>query len=280
MAEVPDAPSSPFGRLIRRLQLESPRTDEFVGGSGVGGVTVERRLYGGLVAAQAAVAAARTVDDMTIHSLHAYFLRPGRAETPIRLEVTRTKQGRNFHARRVSAWQRDELIFELQASFSALNDGVAHQADMPDSPAPDDAPNRDRLRGRSDWREMPIDVRMCVPIATDTPMAPEKRAWMRPRQPFPDDQLLHLGLLVYASDRTLLSTAWRPHAHHGEMAGASLDHSMWFHDRPRFDDWLLYAVESPAAARGSGLSVGGFYRCDGSRVATVAQEGTLTPRKR
>jgi acyl-CoA thioesterase-2 len=81
--------------------------------------------------------------------------------------------------------------------------------------------------------------------------------------------------MVYASDRCLLDTAFRPHASEGEMAGASLDHSMWFHAPPRFDDWLLYHTLSPVAGNGRGLATGALFNSAGTCLATVAQEGSV-----
>ena len=267
-------------RLLERLSLTADGPDRFRGGAGAGGVTVENRLFGGLVAAQAAVAAARTVRDVPIHSLHAYFLGPGRPDRDMRFEVRRIKEGRNFQARCVEVWQQDRIIFHLQASFTRPVPGVGHQAPVPEAPGPMASPNRDQLRGRTNWAEMPVDVRMATEITGSRPLPPEQRVWLKPSGPLPEDPLLHLAMVVYASDRTLLETAWRPHADHGELAGASLDHSMWFHAVPRFDDWLLYATESPAAGAGRGLVLGGLYDRDGRRIASVAQEGLLRYRDR
>ena len=91
----------------------------------------------------------------------------------------------------------------------------------------------------------------------------------------PADADLQLGLLVYATDRTLLETAWRPHADRGELHGASLDHSIWLHRPPAFADWQLYTMTSPAAAAGRGLVHGAVYARTGERVCSVAQEGVL-----
>ncbi len=267
-------------RLVDRLLLEEVEVDVFRGGSGTGGVTVDNRLFGGLVAAQAAAAAARTADGIPMHSLHAYFLRPGRPERDMEFRVKRLKEGRNFQARAVEVWQREQLIFHLQASFTEPVAGVLHQAPLPSAPGPEASPNRDALRGRSNWAQMPIDVRMATEITVDQPLPAEQRVWLKPSGPLPEDPLLHLAVLVYASDRTLLETAWRPHADVGELAGASLDHSMWFHEIPRFDDWLLYTMESPAANAGRGLAMGGLYNQHGRRIASVAQEGLLRFHKR
>ena len=262
-------------RLLRRLNLGGTRTDVFTGGAGEGGVTANARLFGGLVAAQATMAAIRTVDDFPLHSLHAYFLRPGRADADIEFRVTRSKQGRNFAARNVAAWQNDDLIFQLQASFQRTTQGVHHQDRMPRVANAVELPNRDQLKGRKNWQDMPIDVRMASDITAAQPLPAEQHVWLRANGPVPVDPAVHLALVVYASDRSLLDTAWRPHADRGELAGASLDHSMWFHQPPRFDDWLLYTMQSPAAAGGRGLAFGAMYDLAGRRIVSVAQEGVL-----
>ena len=86
-------------------------------------------------------------------------------------------------------------------------------------------------------------------------------------------------MLLYASDRAFLSTAWRPHADLGPSGGASLDHSAWLHAPVRFNDWLLYDMASPAARFQRGLVHGGIYDRAGQRVASVAQEGVLRRQK-
>lgn len=264
-----------FARLLRRLALIEAGPDAYLGGAGEGGIGGESRLFGGLVAAQAAVAAQNTVNGFPMHSLHAYFLRPGRALNDIEYRVTRSKEGRNFQVREVSAWQNDEQIFQLQASFQRPRSGVEHEDAMPEVPEPGSLPNRDQLRGRQHWQDMPIDVRMVTPITADVPLPAEQYLWLRANGALPEDPALHLALVVYASDRSLLDTAWRPHAGTGSLAGASLDHAMWFHRPPRFDDWLLYTMRSPAAAAGRGLAIGAIYDRRGRRLVTVAQEGVL-----
>ncbi|XOV83876.1 MAG: acyl-CoA thioesterase [bacterium] len=270
-----DKPVAMLQRLIQRLQLTPGDTDVFLGGSGSGGVTANERLFGGLVAAQAAMAAMRTVDEFPIHSLHSYFLRPGRPDADIEFHVTRIKEGRNFAARSVAAWQRGALIFQLQASFQRPTSGVHHQPAPPDVPAAQMCPNRDALRGRKNWQDMPLDVRMVTPLTETQPLPAQQHIWLGVNGALPAEQKLHTALLVYASDRCLLDTAWRPHADKGQMTGASLDHSMWFHQPVDFGDWLLYATESPAAAAGRGLALGNVYSAAGQHIATVAQEGVM-----
>ena len=262
-------------RLLRRLTLTEAARDVYLGGAGEGGIGGESRLFGGLVAAQAAVAAQNTVDGFPMHSLHGYFLRPGRALADIEYRVTRSKEGRNFHVREVEAWQNDERIFQLQASFQRPRDGVTHQDPMPATGDPESLPNRDRLRGRSGWQDMPIDVRMATPITAQAPLPPEQHLWLKVNGTLPADPALHTALVVYASDRAFLDTAWRPHAGTGRLVGASLDHAMWFHRQLRFDDWLLYTMHSPAAGGGRGLAIGAMYDREGRRLVSVAQEGVL-----
>lgn len=260
-------------RLVARLDLESSGLDEFAGGSGPGGRGHRERLYGGLVAAQAYVAAARTVDVGPIHSLHLYFLRPGEAGKPIRYEVDRIKQGRNFQVREVRAFQGAKRIFQMMASFSANVSGVEHQDTIPDVPGPESLPNRDQARGKPDWEKHPIDIR------TDDPAGerddPDHWIWMRPMQPLPIDPVVQTAALIFATDRVFMRTASLPHKDAGELTGASLDHTLWFHEQVDFSDWHLHAMHSPAARYERGLSLGSIYRRDGRRVASSAQEGAL-----
>ncbi|MFK7913264.1 MAG: acyl-CoA thioesterase [Pseudomonadales bacterium] len=268
-----------FDRLLRRLALDREDSDTFIGGAGSGGVTEKNRLYGGLVLAQAAVAVARTVDDSRpLHALHANFLRPGRPDSDIRFAVQRTKTGRSFDTRTVTALQNDKPILQMLASFAPNTAAVAHQTSAPDAPEPLTLPNRDVLRGRDPDRSAVIDVRMCSPMVDRTPLPPRKQVWLKPTQPLPPDPVIHMAMLVYATDRTLLSTAWRPHADQGQMAGASLDHSIWLHEAVNFNDWLLFDMESPSARNGRGLVHGSLYQRDGLLLGNVTQQGTLTHR--
>jgi acyl-CoA thioesterase-2 len=221
------------------------------------------------------MAAQNTVEFFTMHSLHAYFLRPGRASRDIAYHVTALKDGRNFAARRVEAWQGGDCIFQLIASFHRAESGPTHQPTMPEVPPPEDCPNRDQLRGRSYWQDMPIDVRMITEITADAPLPAEQQLWLRANGDLTDDPRIHLALVVYASDRGLLDTAFRPHADKGEMSGASLDHTMWFHQQVRFDEWHLYQTHSPAAGNGRGLATGSIFDRSGRCLVTVAQEGAL-----
>jgi acyl-CoA thioesterase-2 len=251
------------------------------------------RVFGGQVAAQALIAAGRTVGegrgvDRPVHSLHAYFLRPGDPHIPIVYQVDRIRDGRSFTTRRVAAVQRGEAIFHLSASFHVREEGVSHQAQMPEVPDPETlptwaevmAPHADRL---GDWlsRPRPIDVRhVGEPIrmlpGTGHQRPPVHRMWLRADGKLPEDPLLHACLVAYASDMTLLDTIMLPHGLiWSEGSQASLDHAMWFHRPFRADDWLLYDQGSPTAAGARGLATGTIFTRDGALAISVVQEGLI-----
>ena len=101
--------------LVSLLDLEQLELNLF---RGVSPPLSPTRVFGGQVAGQALVAAGRTVPaDRDVHSLHAYFIRPGDPTIPIVYETERVRDGRSFTTRRVLAIQRGEAIFALSASF-------------------------------------------------------------------------------------------------------------------------------------------------------------------
>jgi acyl-CoA thioesterase-2 len=272
----------PLASLLRRLDLDPLDRDLLLGEPEPGG---EGPLFGGFVAAQATVAAGRSVGAGSfLHSLHGYFLRPGRHDLPIRYVVDRIRDGRTFTTRRVVAHQGGEAIFNLSASFARPEEGIAHQNPMPEAPPPETLPDWEDERARilndpSQRRpDGAVEVRVCDPDDPDpsVKLPPRRRVWMRPRGVLPDDPRVHAAVIVYATDRTLLGTAARPHGlPWGRRIGASLDHSVWLHHPPRFDDWVLYASESPVAHAARGLIFGAMYATDGRCVASVAQEGLI-----
>jgi acyl-CoA thioesterase-2 len=272
-------------KFLRQLELDRLDRDLFLGDPGKG----EGRLFGGLVAAQSVMAAHRTVEDGFLHSLHAYFLRPGRHDVPIRYVVYRIRDGRTFTTRDVVAYQAGEAIFNLSSSFARPEEGVSYAEPPPAVPGPDGLPNwefarlmpeEDRKGWAKRWLNSPIEMRACDPSDVATRSSPQRRVWMRVRGELPDDPAVHASLIAYASDRGLIATARRPHGiAHSRNASASLDHSMWFHHPPRFDDWLLYTSDSPVAHAARALIFGQMYRQDGTRVASVAQEGLIRVRE-
>jgi acyl-CoA thioesterase II len=272
--------------LVRLLDLEPIEMNIFRGSSPD---EDRQRTFGGQVAGQALVAAARTVSDgVAVHSLHAYFLRPGDPTIPIIYEVERTRDGRSFVTRRVRAVQHGRTIFSLSASFQAPETGFDHEFPMPEGlPTPETlpdfhtrmAPFREQLGPFYD-RPRAIDTRYCEahPWERTESLPPFQHVWLRAAGVLPDDPVLHICVLTYASDMTLLDTSLLPHAASFRAGGvfmASLDHAMWFHRTFRADEWLLYAQDSPNAHGGRGLSRGLVYAADGGLVASVVQEGLI-----
>ena len=275
--------------LVALLDLEEVERDIF---RGVSTRSRWQRVFGGQVAGQALVAAGRTVeDDRRVHSLHSYFVRPGDPSIPIVYLVDRVRDGRSFSTRRVIAVQRGETIFSLSASFQLEQEGIDHQAPMPDVPEPESVPALnhygDSPRAAEFYRAMPkpIDLR----YVDDPPWQQHahgpreglSRVWMRADGTLPDDPLLHVCVLTYASDMTLLDSVL---VRHGLAPGlddismASLDHAMWFERPFRADEWLLYSTRSPSASGGRGLATGRFYRADGTQICSVVQEGMIRVR--
>jgi acyl-CoA thioesterase II len=279
-------------KLLDLLDLEQIEVNIFRGRS-----PDERRqrVFGGQVAGQALVAAGRTVPaDRPVHSLHAYFISPGDPSAPLVYTVDRVRDGRSFTTRRVSAIQHGRTIFTLSASFHHLEPGPEHAGPMPQAPPPEqverNADRLTRLLGEvpAQVPETPIDVRSVGPMSVEAARDPALRGtsnliWLRVVGDLPDDPLLHVCLMTYASDLTLLDSVLTGHGLSfldGRTAGASLDHAMWFHRPFRADRWLLYAQESPVAHAARGLARGQVFTADGNLVVSVMQEGLIrtTPR--
>jgi len=272
--------------LCRLLDLEVIEVNIF---RGLSPDEERQRVFGGQVAGQALVAAARTVDaDRSIHSLHAYFLRPGDPNVPILYEVDRIRDGRSFTTRRVVAIQHGRAIFNLQSSFHVHEEGFDHQRPMPDDvAAPETLPDfHERMKpwaerlGEHYTRERSIDYRNAdwEPADRDGPLPPYQRVWFRADGELPDDPVLHACVATYASDMTVLDTSVLPHSRGAwdeHLMMASLDHAMWFHRPFRADDWILYDQESPSASGARGLGRGLMYTSDGQLAVSVVQEGLI-----
>ncbi|HKK36937.1 MAG TPA: acyl-CoA thioesterase II [Paracoccaceae bacterium] len=277
--------------LIALLELERLETNLFRG-RGDGGET-PTRVFGGLVIAQALVAAYRTVEDRACHSLHAYFIRPGDPSIPIVYEVDRARDGGSFTTRRVVAIQHGRQIFNLAASFHVEEPGWTHQHDAPPTPEPETLPSRAELRARDaervspKWREdflrpRPVEIREVDPLdlLDPSPMPDANRLWFRVPGVGAATPELHQCLLAYASDMNLLGSGARPHGvsfMSGTAMFASLDHAMWFHAPLRFDDWHLYAMDSPFTGGARAFNRGLIYDRAGRLVASTAQEGLMRP---
>lgn len=285
--------SAALDSLLDLLDLEQIERDIFRGTSRS---AVVPRVFGGQVAAQALVAAGRTVPaDRTAHSLHSYFLRMGDPGAPIVYSVDRIRDGRSFTTRRVVAVQHGQPIFHLSASFQTYEEGLEHQAAMPSAPDPETLPTAAQMLPRYADRfsgpgvvDRLIEARAAVdlryvdapPFGTvGEPREPRSQVWFRTNGKLADDPLLHVCMATYVSDMTLLDSVLLAHGRGGwavgDVVGASLDHAMWFHRPFRADEWLLYDQESPSASGGRGLGQARIYTQDGRLAITVIQEGVV-----
>ncbi|WP_421594452.1 acyl-CoA thioesterase II [Shinella sp. M27] len=275
--------------LIETLDLEQLEARLFRGKSPQVGW---QRVFGGQVIGQALVAATRTVEEgRFVHSLHAYFVRPGDPAVPIIYDVENIRDGGSFATRRVTAIQHGKPIYFMTASFQDDEDGFEHQAPMPDVPMPEtllgEADLKERFLTqapahiRAYWeRPRPIELR---PIALDhyfsaEKLEPNQNIWVRTTGPVPAERHLQAAVLAYLSDMTLLDTSLFAHGTSvldRRLQVASLDHAMWFHRPPVLDDWLLYSQDSPSAFGGRGMTRGAIFSRSGTLLASVAQEGLI-----
>ncbi len=274
--------------LLHILDLEPIEVNIF---RGVSPQENRVRVFGGQVAGQSLVAASRTVEEQSrwVHSIHAYFLRPGDPNAPILYEVDRLRDGRSFTTRRVVAIQHGEVIFNLQASFHSAEPGLDWQitapAGVPDPESLPDfkqqmAPYKEQM---GEWyeRPRPIDLRYVdePPWARSGVGAPGQRVWLRTNGSLPEDPVLHACIITYASDMTLLDTTLLPHGIGWDnVQMASLDHAMWFHRPFRADDWLLYDQHAVSTSHSRGLAGASIYTRDGHLAVTVVQEGLIRVR--
>jgi acyl-CoA thioesterase-2 len=255
-----------------------------------------QRVFGGQVAGQALAASNRTVEaGRRVHSLHAYFLRPGDPSVPILYDVERTRDGRSFSLRRVVARQHGRPIFSMSSSHQVPEEGLEHQDTMPEVTAPEDCPELGDVlatltkRPRSDWDHewAALDVRYAGDsreggVLSDPEHPAVARVWLRAAGRLSDDPALHEAVLAYASDLTLLSASVVPHGVYigdPRLVPASLDHAMWFHRPFRADEWLLYDQVSPSASGGRGFATGRLFTQQGRLIASVVQEGMVRLRR-
>ncbi len=254
-----------------------------------------KAVFGGQVMGQALSAAQETVDpNRNVHSLHTYFLLPGDASRAIVYEVENIRDGKSFNTRRVKAIQGGKTIFYMTASFQEPEEGFDHQHTMPDVVGPENLSSYSDFIKKNQHllpenikdiflAEKPIEIR---PVEEYNWVAPVKSAptynmWIKANGVLPNDLRIHTYMLAYTSDFHFLPTALMPHgASHWQpnFQIATIDHAMWFHRPFRFDDWLLYSMESPSATSGRGLVRGQIFNREGELVASTMQEGVIRQR--
>jgi acyl-CoA thioesterase-2 len=226
------------------------------------------RLFGGQVAAQALCAAGLTVpDDRLPHSIHGYFLRQGRPDRAVILQVDRDRDGGSFSARHVRAVQDGEVIFSMLASFAVERPGGEFEAlARSDRRPPTDG---DRV-----GHALLLDIVEINPLAVEDGRVTHPDAlWIRVRDPLPDNRLVRACAVAYLSD---LGTGFGQVDVEGVgTGGPSIDHVMWFRRDVDPCDWLLLDLQPGAAAGGLGVYTGTVRDRDGRLAALLAQEMLL-----
>ncbi|WP_256991055.1 acyl-CoA thioesterase [Rhodococcus sp. 06-235-1A] len=252
---------------------------------------VGSRTFGGQLVAQALIAAGRTVSGTSrdVHAINAHFIRGGDVKKPIEYRVSRQRDGRAFANRQVTAVQDGNELFVMLAAFQDFGKGLEHSVEVPEVPYPDALPPLgDHFVGYEDRLQMfvdalkPIDMRYANDPAWIMHGTGEKlnhnRVWMKADGDLPDASIFHAATMGYASDTTVLDSIITTHGLSwglDRIVAATVNHSIWFHRPFRFDEWALYATESPVAAGSRGLATGRFFSMDGQLLATVVQEGLI-----
>ena len=282
-------------QIQKLLNVETIDLDLYRGMAIPGGVG---RVFGGQVIGQALMAACNTVDDeRRPHSLHAYFLRAGDNNKPIIYRVVRDYDGGSFTNRRVIATQNGQPILNMAASFQLPEEGMRHSTPMPVVPPPEELKteqehviaNRDKLPEllvRHMSAPRPVEMR---PVHSRSSLFGVKRdplnqLWVRLVAPLEGaSQAMQRSILAHLSDMALLSTSLLPHGvdwFTPNFQSASLDHTIWFHEEVKADEWMLYCMDSPWGGHARGLNRGMIFSRDGRLIASTAQEGLMRMRER
>lgn len=277
-------------KLHQVLTLHPLGDDRFRAGNEAGRFG---RIFGGQLIAQAMAAAAATVPELTAHSIHASFLRPGDSSVPLEIAVDRTRDGRTMSARQVTVQQGGRTLMVATVSFDTSPDSTAAAPVALPGPEPESLPLLQHwvrhappyLAGRGNtWIEQPppLEVRTAeAPVFLGGAQAPGPRAhWMRLPRGIDGDPQLHAVLLAYASDYLLVDTAFRAYPQpvdHATHTGLTLDHSVWVHRPIHFERWHLYTQQTVATAGHRALVHGTMVDATGRHVASTAQEVLVRP---
>jgi acyl-CoA thioesterase II len=227
-----------------------------------------KRLFGGLIAAQSLAAAGATVEPEKLpQSLHLYFVRGSEYGVDVELQVERTRDGRSFDTRRVTAIQHGKTILEMIASFHHPEPGADWQP--PAVPAIEFDDSVPKIAGL-EFAER-FDIRT---TAGDESVFAVPPFWIRTRDLIEDDPLIRACTLTFMSDFGPVPVARPPGTSlNAEGAyAASLDHAVWFHRPFRPDQWHRYEVRSLNNSDARGLVVGSLYDGSGALVASTSQE--------
>lgn len=286
----PAAEDDPAAHLAAVFAVDAAGGDVFLGQCPAQAFD---RIYGGQLAAQALLAAARTVPGGLLPiSSYVNFLKIGTAHQPVTYRVERAAEGRSLATRVVHAAQGERLLSVSIVAFqdpSSEHGRIDHAPNLAPAPPPESRPGREvsmrerfgdgitTTMGMASW---PVETRYIDRLPwSDGPAEPTNRLWMRSRVALPGDPLRQRAALLYAGDLHLFepvlfpgSLSWHELVNRAGVFGASLDYAMWFHRPFRFDEWLLHEQEAPAVANSRGLTTGRFWTSGGELVASVSEQ--------
>lgn len=255
---------------------------------------VSVRTFGGQILSQAIVAAGNTVagsrDSLFLHAAHTHFINGGDVAKDLEFRVSTLRDTRNVANRMVSVEQDGTVLAVMQLAYQT--DGrnpLVHGDPAPRVPGPEGLPNiEDTLRGYEDVVTMFVEAPQPMEMRfTNDPawiakgkgvIQEDNRVWIRTAGALPDDQVIHDAALAYASDTTILDSIITRHGlswGYDRIMAVTLNQSLWYHRRVRFDEYNLYASHSTVADGGRGMSNGQFFDLNGILVASTTQEGVL-----
>lgn len=247
-------------------------------------------VFGGQVLGQAINAAQKTVaNDRNIHSAHAYFLRPGDYNLPIMYSVDRTRDGRSYSSRTITAIQKGQPIFTMMCSFQVEEASDLHyssQITIPHFTSENFEEinlENESLAERSVRSKIlsnqPFLLRIPKEETSDQAHHDiQESYWIKTNEPLEKERLSQQSLLAYTSDFRLLTSTLRPVNYRyrlTEVNLATICHSIWFHREFSLNEWLFVQCDPLSVGNGRGLSKGSIYREDGKLVATTMQEGVV-----
>ncbi|MBF0785675.1 acyl-CoA thioesterase II [Muribacter muris] len=276
-------------QLIQLLTLTPLDEHRFCGQSEDLGLP---QVFGGQIVAQSLAAATQKVAlERHLHSCHSYFIKAGEVGVPIIYHTEILRQGNSFTVVNVNAMQHNHLLARTMASFQRDEAGFSHQVKMPNVAEPAAFASENQLiyalaahlppKLKAIFQtERPFDVRIKYPNNPFEPqrLPAEQQIWAKVNGEAPQDVRLHQCLAAYFSDFHCILTMLHPHARsvmQPTMRIATLDHSMWFHRAFDFNQWLLFALDSPNAYAGRGITRGQVFNPQGELLFSYQQEGLI-----
>jgi acyl-CoA thioesterase len=235
-------------------------------------------VFGGLLAAQALVAASAGAPGLLPRSVSTRFLRRAEPGGPIRHEVRTVGRSRSFADHHVRISAGGTVVAEVAVLAHVPDDtDLEHGQPASDPPPPPD--ERAVLRGAGfdvvDLSAPPVHAREAAEA--------RQRHWVRAPGTPPDDPITNAAVLLMASDVSLVAAAWRPIDGRSiidvdTVVSYGLTFTVWFHRPATLARWHLLDATCPVAAAGRSLTFGSWYDADSAPVASVALDAVMRVR--